>query len=263
MKTKLLLFLFAFSILKVFSQTTHLILVSDYGDKDFGVISLADEELMTNLFKKNDRIGYKLEPIYVNKTQPAGFNSTALKSAITALKVNPNDIVVFYYSGLGAYQPKSNFPFLKFDSKDSLLSLDLITTLIQKKGAKFSLVMADCRNTMTFELPKPIERNTTITADISKQILSKLYLENPCKVIKIASTKKNEPVLSYQNNSVFTFMLGISFEQMMYSNSLSTASFDKLFEGAYEQIKYSFPKYNGYTKVAINCKNTRRTATPR
>lgn len=84
-------------------------------------------------------------------------NKKNVENAIkTFLTPGPNDIVVFYYSGHGFKKPKDGRPGPYIDLRDEFnpdymvnsLSMEDIFITIKDKGARLSLVLSDCCNTL-------------------------------------------------------------------------------------------------------------------
>lgn len=267
MKTSILLFLLAITPFIAQTQTLHLILVSDYGNKDFGMISLKDEDMVGTMFKKvGIQIGYPLKTAYVNKNSPLGFTGEGVWAAVKDTSIHAKDIVIFYYSGFGVYTANNALPSLKLDNNNLLsfskyteLPLDDIASFLQTKAIKLGMVMADCRNTMTNKYPTPLTRNTEVRADRSKEILKKLFLGESCRILKIASSQKGKPVFAIQRNSVFTYSLTEALEDMLITKNLQEVSLDKFLARINTITKAFIPEYTGLSKVPISCTNKVRT----
>ncbi|MES2796195.1 MAG: hypothetical protein V4683_09525, partial [Bacteroidota bacterium] len=94
------------------AQSIHLIMVADVADPNFAMVSNRGQAQITQIFEtiaSNLKYNYN-PPIYITRKQ---FDSNTIKEKITALKTQPNDIIVFFYSGK-AYYPtisKSEYPF--------------------------------------------------------------------------------------------------------------------------------------------------------
>lgn len=262
MKNILLFLLFAGSPSLLCAQKLHLILASDYENKDFGMISLKDEEMVATMFKKiSTQIGYELKTVYINKNTKEGFTGTAVRNAVNDTSIHATDIVIFYYSGFGTYPSKSSLPSLQLDnnsllslSRHTLLSLDDVAAALQARGIKLGMVMADCRNTITGRYPIPGRRDTVVREDRSKEILKKLFLGESCRILKIASAQKGKPVLAIQRNSVFTYSLTEAFEDMLYAKTMQEVSLDNLLLRINKITKAFIPEYTGLSKVPISCR---------
>jgi Caspase domain len=262
MKTQFFLLLFVVSPLLSCAQKLHLILASDYENKDFGMISLKDEEMVTTMFRKiSTQIGYDLKTIYINKNSKDGFTGTAVRNAVNDTSIHATDIVIFYYSGFGTYPSRSALPSLQLDNnsllslnRHTLLPLDDVAAALQTRGVKLGMVMADCRNTMTARYPIPGRRETVVREDRSKEILKKLFLGESCRILKIASAQKGKPVLAISRNSVFTYSLTEAFEDMLYTKTLKEVSLDNLLLRINKITKAFIPEYTGLSKVPISCR---------
>lgn len=261
MKTSFFVFLLTIAAWQTQAQKLHLIFVSDYENKDFGMISLKDEDIVGTMFKKvGTQIGYQLKTTYINKNTPEGFTIEGVWAAVKDTSIQAKDIVIFYYSGFGVYTAKNALPSLQLNNKSLLsfdryteLPLDHIASFLQTKGIRLGMVMADCRNTLTTRYPTPLSRNTEVRADRSKEILKKLFLGESCRILKIASAQKGQPVFSMQRNSVFTYSLTEAFEDMLATKNLQEVSLDKFLARINTNTKSFISEYTGLNKVPISC----------
>ncbi len=215
------------------AQTLHLIMVSDYADPKFGIVSQADEEAVDKIFKTAATfLDYKLNISYLNSNNNL-FNSISIKKALDTLKAKPNDIIMFFYSGLG-YYPKNNlstFPtFQLTDFKESTLSVNEIALLLEKKGVRLGIVLAECRDSSPEPKTKEIA-DLVVTEDLRKMIIKKLFLEN-CGIWKIASASKGNPTWKHPFFNISAFMN--SFDKIFAktldtpANQFSTLNFENI-----------------------------------
>lgn len=215
----ILLYFCVFFVAQLQAQTFWAIVATDIEDKDLGIASLSDAEIMQKTFETAAwGINYKLQLISLNKRD---FKSSVIRDKIKAIPAKPNDLIFFYYSGLGYYPPNSisEYPFLTLkDYEKDPISLDEIADLILSKKARFGTAMADCRNTL-FDTT-PVVASTQVIEDIRALILKKLFLE-PCGIVKVASAQKNERILSLKtpySGSLFTAFFVDEFEQRLWGN---------------------------------------------
>lgn len=192
--------LFLATVVSVSAQTLHAVLISDVEDQQFGMTSQIDEEKILKLLQTASAYtGLKLKPTYLNRSQ---FTALAVRKALAALPVQPKDIVFFYYTGLGTYEGDSKFP--SFQLKENLLqqvrsriapspllSLDEVGTLLQKKGSRLNIVMAECRNSA--DSLERLLRASGPDEDLRRVYLKKLFLGS-CGLVKVASAAKDQKV---------------------------------------------------------------------
>ncbi|WP_373513510.1 hypothetical protein, partial [Persicitalea sp.] len=94
------LFLLLFS-LDTHSQTLHAIMVSDVEDPKLGGISLEDEENIMYILKTAESgTGLKLKEYPHNR---ASFTAKAVRETLNQMRIGAQDVVFFYYTGLGYY----------------------------------------------------------------------------------------------------------------------------------------------------------------
>jgi len=253
MKKWLFVLLFLVTSYLARTQTLHLLLVSDYADINFGMVSIADEEMVNQMFRKiASRIDYQFLTHYVNKTQPKGFTNEAVMDMLKT-PTQPNDIFIFYFSGLGSYSNRRLYPNLNLDKS---LSLDRVASVLQAKGLKLGLVLADCRNQFTdhFPIAGLGQRGTIVQDDQSKKITKKLFLENDCRVVKVASARRAADFLSYKNNSVFSYSLTETYEDFLYVANLEEVSLDNFIREIEATTKAFIPTYEGLRDESVKCK---------
>lgn len=140
--------------------TMHLIIVANVNDATIGPSTAKDMEAMIKLMTGlAGDMKIKMAPIIIAGNN---YNKKNLLNALAKLTPGPNDIMVFYYSGHGFRKsttpldrlPKDSiFPYLdlRANSKEDYLvqsvGIDSIYHLLQRKGARLNLVIADCCNT--------------------------------------------------------------------------------------------------------------------
>ncbi len=220
---KWIIFALVFLSFSVKSQTLHAIFVSDVEDPKLGGISLKDEEKILQILKTAESgTGLKLKEYYHNG---ASFTASAIRDRLKNLPIQPKDVVFFYYTGLGFY-PDGNSQFPAFKLKENTLqrltgskpplSLDEVGDILQQKGARLNVVMADCRDTIEdlgIKLPKLI-----LDEDIRQVFLKKMFLGS-CGLVKIASAKKGQPVLATEfGGSVYTANFSSTFKILLNNN---------------------------------------------
>ncbi len=242
MKKALLTFLLFGFALDAFPQTLHAIFVSDVEDPKLGGISLRDEQKIIQILKTAEwGAGLKLKTYYHNRSS---FTASAIRETVENLRVRSRDVVFFYYTGLGYYpNANSQFPAFKlkenalqplfvFFSRKPPLSLDEVGDLLQRKGARLNIVMADCRD-RTEDLGN-VASAAFLDEDVRKVFLKKLFLGS-CGLVKVASAKKGQQVWALPDDgSIYTENFRSTFNTLLESKfyGVRQATWPQLFEKA-------------------------------
>ncbi|WP_373511248.1 hypothetical protein [Persicitalea sp.] len=210
---KWILLVLVFLSSSVNSQTLHAILVSDVEDPKLGGVSLSDEKQILQILKTAESgTGLKLKEYPHNR---ANFTAKAVRETLNQMRIGAQDVVFFYYTGLG-YYPDANSqfpafklkesalqPLLSFFSSEPPLSLDEVGDILQERGARLNVVMADCRDTTLEFITYP---GALLDEEVKKVSLKKLFL-GFCGLIKIASAKKGQKVWGDTGKgSLYTFI---------------------------------------------------------
>ena len=219
-----------FMPLVVKSQTLHAILVSDVEDPKLGGVSLRDEGKILDILTTAEwGTGLKLKTYYHNR---ATFTVSAIRETLDNLPVQSQDVVFFYYTGLGHYPEKSD-AFPTFKLKESLfqpvfvffnqrlpLSLNEVGEILHEKGARLNIVMADCRDAALppLYIDWQPEQGTSVEEDVKKVFLKKLFLGS-CGLVKVASARSGQKVWAEVSGkpvgSLYTEKFFRNFEKML------------------------------------------------
>ena len=183
--------------------TLHLIVVANTDEKDIGGSCKNDMNRAILTFNDiHEFLGLDNPPV-IRTVSGNKFSLKAVQDEITKLDPEPNDIVIFYYSGHGFRKPedKRPYPYLDLRSKADTfkrayltksLNIEDIYTDIKKKGARFTLVLSDCCNNLVTQTNKtgdPISETKDAGLDWSEDNAKKLFL-NPVKQSIIATAAK-------------------------------------------------------------------------
>jgi len=219
---KWILLVLLFLSFSVKSQTLHAIMVSDVEDPKLGGVSLRDEETILQILKSAESgTGLELKTYYHNR---ASFTAKAVRETLSQMRVGAKDVVFFYYTGLGFY-PDANSQFPTFKLKESFMqrlpvgkpppSLDEVGDILQQRGVRLNVVMADCRNTTASfsDYPGPIPDE-----DVRNVFWKKLFLGS-CGLVKIASAKEGQKVWGdgRPSGSMYIFLFNKAFEELLES----------------------------------------------
>jgi Caspase domain len=223
------------------SQILHLIVVADITDKTFGTVSSNDITTIESLFSTSAKyIDHKFQPIFLTN---ASFNSNSVKNAINKLKSQPNDMIVFYYSGYGFYhaKSKSEFPTFKFDvAKKDILSLDEVGKLINQKGVRLGLAIADCREEKAeYRQAYP----PFIGESFLKLAYQKVFLES-CGLIKVAASSKGykNTILDYKSAFMGGFSKALGNLHLVELNDIDELNLIKILNDTQKDIDLALGK---------------------
>ena len=161
----------------------NLIIVANTEDETIGNTVVLDKDRTLKTFKDLAEflgIGFNPKVIFGD-----AFNIVNVQTAVQNLTPGPKDIVVFYYSGHGFSDPKSNrtFPNMALSNKSyedavsNSMNIEDVYNIIKKKGARFNMVFSDCCNN------NPDDR-ATISCDIPRTRSSGLgWSQENCKAL--------------------------------------------------------------------------------
>jgi hypothetical protein len=175
------------------AQTMHLVLLSDVEDLKLGFQTLKDEERVVKFFDFSaQNLGYQFKATYLNKQN---FTAKAARQTIEKLATTPNDIICFYYFGLGYFLPNSQYPAFKVKKYQTApLTLDNIGDALSAKKARLRLAFADCREDITFArdtIYTDLRASFSAKTDFTKPLLKSIFLDE-CGLIKVSATAPNE-----------------------------------------------------------------------
>jgi hypothetical protein len=159
----------------------HLILVADVGADDIGKGVKKDVQSMR---KEVQRIGnYTGLQIQEKIFEAQAIDPDAeVKSYLLNLTVQPEDVILFYFSGHG-FRTLSDgdnpWPHLYFEERDSQITFREVIEVLAEKQAAFTLLIADCCNNRIKESDKG--RQVLLKGKFNKALIqanySKLFLE--------------------------------------------------------------------------------------
>ena len=194
------------------AQTLHVLLVSNKTNTPLDLNNKFDEENIGMIATTASQLlGYSLKTYYLSG---ADFTAAAVSQQVQQLPTTPEDMVLFYYTGLGYYPDRSPFPHLQLNGyQKAPLSLERVGELLMSKNVRLSIALADCRNTIR-EIPLIMGSPASINEDLRRVIVRKLFL-GTCGHLTVASARRGQPVMARLpeegRGSDFTFNLFQSF----------------------------------------------------
>ncbi len=140
-RLSLLVVFFSFLSFEIKSQSIHLLLVCDTDDYTIGKgVSKNVSIVASDISKIAKKINFKL---FEHNLIGNNFTISKINKIISNLKVQANDIVLFYYSGHGI-NGQSNWPLLLISNGS--LDLEKIHKKLKSKNPRFLMTFADCCN---------------------------------------------------------------------------------------------------------------------
>jgi hypothetical protein len=136
-----------------YSQTFHAIIFADTEDPSVGSSVKHDYEMMQNeIGMIANATGMSLATYY---NAESNANKERLLTILQNLRCEPEDVVMFYYSGHGgrAVDDRSKFPQIRFDASDAeAYPIYKIDETIASKHPKFRIVLGDMCNSVSNSL---------------------------------------------------------------------------------------------------------------
>ena len=174
----------------------NLVLVANTLDKKIGLACETDKKNVLALFSEvADYLGIGFSHTVLEGER---FTRHEVMNTLNNLKPDPNDVVVFYYSGHG-YNSKSKFPNIDLRYKSSMdvggenaMNMEEIYNFIISKNARLNLVISDCCNNeisdASSEIPEAPSLRTT-SVGWSKLNVMNLFLNSKKSFIMTAASK--------------------------------------------------------------------------
>lgn len=192
----------------------HLIIIANTNDSTVGIAAIKDMKTVEEFFSDLTEV-MGIRQMNTVKISGNNFSKINVLNTLKKLAPQPNDIVVFYYSGHG-FRTRSKptaYPMYDLRSKPTQdylkesLTTDTVYKLIRDKNARMTLVLSDCCNwnpdmPLPYVPADPQTRNTNIPWDIEK--CRALFL-NPKRtgIIGVAADKNQLAVSNAQQGSFF------------------------------------------------------------
>ncbi|MDD6002277.1 MAG: caspase family protein [Bacteroidales bacterium] len=256
MKKLFILASFICLCLEMTAQTMHTLIFINEQEKGRETDRQADMRKMKSFITDvAKRIGYTND---MRTHSGAEFTSEMVYSEINRLKVNYNDIVMFYYHGHGANASNNTYE-SKWPSM-ALADKSLEQSEVQKelerqcKQAKLVLCIADCCNRYYYRQNPPSEMDTR-TGDNIKKLFTNF---NGQKFIVISASKPGQYGYSANTGSVFGDNLRNSINY--YASSSTNPTWESVLSKAQADTKkhnaqsghISEPQYDIYNRAQVS-----------
>ncbi|MDO4573931.1 MAG: PDZ domain-containing protein [Planctomycetia bacterium] len=201
--------------LSLYAQTLHLVTVGDLrgfrGEARQGIIR--DIQNVTSMFQKSvPAHQLNLRNVDGEMTTP-----NAIAQTIRNLNTQPDDVIVFYYSGHAANDSTNGGQFFQLrDEKGEATSMKRVDVkyIMQEKDCRLVVLLTDCCNVfdenakMGFKLAP-----TRGSVKVPTPAIQELFFN--CKgVVDITSSKVGQYSYALKDGSIFTVAMVMSFEKM-------------------------------------------------
>jgi hypothetical protein len=255
--------------LTVSEQNVNLILlvVANVYDTAIGQACRNDMNNAIRFFRKVSQfigIKFRYDTIAGNR-----YSIKNVQEAISMLNPNPNDIVVFYYTGHGYRIEKDNRPAPYIDLRpridrsiklaDNTLSMEDIYDMVKKEGARLNLVLADCCNSL-ITLKNPLAEAPAKTKgfemDWSTENARDLFLNgSPTSILATAAMPGQLATCNNTFGGFFSYFFRTSVENH-FSYFKNKVTWEQVLEETKRQTKYkadhTYCKLPDYPKNICN-----------
>lgn len=236
MKIKTLLFFILYCVVQsAKAQTFRVVIMADVKDRKIGFSCTKDLAVMDSVFNKiADNIDYQYKSIVINNKD---FSKAVLEKVISELKVESQDVLVFYYTGHGFTSPNqsSDFPVLYLpDSEET--TLEAIHKKLKSKGARLCISLGDCCNNIMLANQMPVIQPLQFRSIfVENDILRTLFKDSKGDVL-ICSAKKGERALCHP--SVGGWYSASWQEALLHAqNSNNTITWETLLQDAERRLQ--------------------------
>jgi hypothetical protein len=202
--------------------TMHLIIVAGTLDPHIGKECQMDAKRTIDLYTGiKNYLGFQLKIYTIDGQQ---FSSKNVLDTLDKIKPNPQDIMVFYYTGHGFRMTDDShlFPYmdLRIDSTKnhitSSLSMERVDSIIRTKNARLNLVFSDCCNAdvlapkIVAPAPMKVKSGGVFWNDINCR---NLFLNNnPMSILATAAESGQYATSNPQFGGFFSFFYKSSLE---------------------------------------------------
>ncbi len=207
MKKILILFLWVLLIAQEMrGQTFHAVVFADTKDSMIGDGCFHDYERMTiELSTMASASDMKLKRYFYRNDD---FSKLKLLEVLNGMVVEPQDVVVFYYTGHGARAntDESAFPQLALGSSaQDLMALEQVDAIIKGKNPRLRIVLADCCNAAVEGIMPQNQANGTVTQLAQAEVNTYQSLIRKLKGnVLLSSSSAGQLSIALPEGSIFT-----------------------------------------------------------
>lgn len=184
----------------------HAIMVADVHDSSIGLSVRQDVfQWLWEFTRIEEYTDLELEQHLI---VDSSFDADTILSTIRNLEVGPDDTIIFAYSGHGFRNEskESQWPVMFVGWGEDCLDVTTVAQTIAEKEARFSLVVADCCNSIYPDLEAPSYRgvDTRAPGDFTAENYRRLW-QNSEGVLVISASAVGEYAYGYSTGGIFTY----------------------------------------------------------
>ncbi len=215
------------SVSKIEAAKLHALMVADIHDSSIGLSVRQDIfQWMWEFNRIGEFTDLEVETHMIIDDQ---FSAEKIIGRIQDLEVEPDDVVIFAYSGHGYRNESkpSKWPVLFINWSKKCLDVTTVMEEIGLKGARFSLIVADCCNAIYPDHEAPSYRDIMVQSrgDYSGVNYRRLFLESTGMLV-ISASDVGEYAYGYSYGGLYTYNLLSNLRK--YTKTLSGITWDSL-----------------------------------
>jgi hypothetical protein len=203
-----------------------LVLVANTEDNAIGKTCEIDKDATYKTFSQvAEFLGIQFVPKIIYGKD---FSKVNVDKAIDAIRPQPSDIVVFYYSGHGFANTKDGYRYPYMDLRDKsfqmfggqyTLNIEAVYQKIRSKGARLNIVFSDCCNndpSQTTNISSDVATTRSSSIGWSMENCQALFMNpKPTSVLMTAASKGELSAGNANNGGIFTYNFRESLEKYM------------------------------------------------
>jgi Caspase domain len=232
----------------------HLMLVANTSDPIIGLSCKKDMERMIQTFKDlSGSIG--IAPPLLTIISGEGISKAKVEKEIAALKPDPRDIVVFYYTGHGFRKERDNrrFPYIDLRSNPNedyniaSMNMEDIFTKIKGLPNRMKLVLSDCCNTLvtaTNAIGAPVPNKKGFGLFLSELNYRALFFDpKPRTILMTAASAGQKATSNNEFGGFFSYYFKVAVETAcgQFKNNVSWESvFDEVRKNTIYKAEHTY-----------------------